>query len=121
MKRRDEELTAAMYEAGVFEDKKKRSYVATWLHPGTAHRCIYLFGIDKTRLRQETIQRANGFCEGCDVKHWVGEEGEDDHIQGGLGRQRCDCSENHQLVCQEFHRRKHVAVRWTRREREAVT
>ena len=120
MLKRDRELTDAMYANGTYKDQKRRSYVANWLHPGTNHRCEYLFGIDRLRRHNEIRERARGWCQGCERAHYVGIEGEWHHIKGGLGVQRCDCAENALLVCQTFHRNHHVRVKWTKKE-EAST
>jgi hypothetical protein len=112
--RRDKELTDLMYATGVYTDERHRSYVANWNHPGTNHRCEYLFGKDRIRRHNEIRERANGFCQGCEHAHYLGLEGEWHHIKGGLGRQRCDCRENGLYVCTKFHRKHHLHVKWTK-------
>ena len=107
--RMDKELTK---RAG-FQDH--RSYVSNCIHPGTAHRCSYLFGKDKGIRRLTIYERAQGFCEGCLIKHFIGwDDGEWHHVKGGLGKQHCDCVENGLWVCPNFHRKQHVAVRSAR-------
>ena len=70
-----------------------------------------LAGEDKQRRYTEIVDRAKGFCEACTPTHYIGAEGEWDHIQGGnVGR--CDCLHNGRWVCVAVHRKKHVHLKW---------
>ena len=77
-----------------------------------------LYGVDKTRRREEIYARAQGRCEGCPSRHYVPwEVGEWHHIRGGLTG-RCDCLGNALWTCGDFHRAQHVQVRLGEREAE---
>jgi hypothetical protein len=100
--KRGVEETRIARERGQIRDK--RSFVSLDGHS-------ILYGVDKTRRREEIYVRAQGRCEGCVVRHYVPwESGEMHHRQGGLTG-RCDCLENLMWVCSEFHRAQHVQVR----------
>jgi len=95
-----------------------RSYVATWNHPGTDHPCEYLRGEDKTARRRQIFERDKGQCQiegpGCrGYRGW--DYGEWHHLQGGLGKQHCDCMENGVWACGPCHRAQHVQVRSAKR------
>ena len=55
-------------------------------------------------------------CQGCETPHRVSWHwGEWDHIQGGVGPQRCDCAHNGRYVCKPWHQAHHRGPRWTKR------
>lgn len=70
---------------------------------------------DKRRRHDEVLERSKGFCQGCEMAHYIGPLGEWHHRRGGLSG-RCDCIHNAQWVCPAFHRARHVQVMWTHRK-----
>lgn len=88
---------------GLREFSSPDSYVSSDGHE-------YLAGADRSARRLEVYRRDRGRCWKCGERiPW--EFGEMDHIEGGLGAQRCDCLHNLRWACGEDHRDKHVAVR----------
>lgn len=110
--KRDRTETAKAYEEGRLTDRKKRSFIGRG-PDGTLHEL--LAGEDKSRRRSAVMERAGGLCQGCEPAHFLGEDGEWHHIQSGLSG-RCDCLHNARWVCADFHRKRHVSVRWSSAE-----
>src|SRR5256885_13010604 len=105
------EETRAAYQSGSFTDKRKRSFIGRG-PDGTLHEL--LAGEDKSRRYREVMDASQGICQGCATAHYVGAMGEWDHRKGGL-TSRCDCLHNARRVCADFHRKRHVSVRWSRK------
>jgi len=75
-----------------------------------------LAGEDKSRRYSEMLATFTGWCEGCTPSHYIGQECEWHHRQGGLSG-RCDCVANRKWVCHAYHLSVHVQVgRSTRKE-----
>lgn len=110
--KRDRTETERAYEDARFTDKRKRSFIGRDPQ-GALHEL--LAGEDKSRRYVEIMDRAAGYCQGCPTQHYIGSLGEWDHIRAGLSG-RCDCAHNGRWVCAEFHRKRHVSVRWSRGE-----
>lgn len=89
-----------------------RSYIGNRIHPGTSHPCVYLRGEDRSYRRDEVRLIAQGKCTDCGVYCWI--DGEMDHVEGGLGTQRCDCFENLSWRCgsryNNCHTKKHGRI-----------
>ena len=77
---RDEQRTLELRKLGIFEDR--RSWISFAGH-------VYLQGYDRSRLRALVREDADGICYVC--KNKARFDGDMDHIEGGLGPQRCDC------------------------------
>ena len=101
--KRGVEETRIARERGLIRDK--RSFISLDGHS-------ILYGVDKTRRREEVYARDNGQCQVC--RKFVSREGAElDHVKGGLTG-RCDCSGNLQILCGPCHRQKHVQVQWAK-------
>lgn len=88
------------------------SYVSFRVHPGMEHACVYLFGEDRGERRAEVRFHYRGRCVDCGIYCWI--RGEMDHVEGGLGPQRCDCYENLRWRCgpsaNNCHAKKHRRI-----------
>jgi len=101
--RRAHNVDQVATQASFFLDR--RSYVT---HSGHA----YLFGNDVTMRRHEVYERDLGKCQDCG-KRALWDEGEMNHIQGGLVG-RCTCMHNLEWLCKPCHRARHVSVKWSK-------
>jgi hypothetical protein len=115
--KRDRELTEQAYADGAFVDKKKRSYVAQKMHPGTDHPCVFLRGTDRSIRRAQLFKRAKGICAGCG--RYRDEEHGDMSHELSRGKGGCDCWENLAWRCTFFvancHTSLHPQPMWTKR------
>lgn len=75
----------------------------------------YLFGEDVSLRRAEIFKRDKGKCYRCGA-YYGWDYGHMDHVEGGLGPQRCDCPHNLQWACPKCHSKKHNREpRWSRK------
>jgi hypothetical protein len=101
--------TERAYREGRLTDKRKRSFIG---RDSSGQHHELLAGEDKSRRYREIMDAAKGLCQGCSTPHYVGSMGEWDHIKSGLSG-RCDCLHNGRWVCVDFHRKRHVHVKWS--------
>jgi|SRR5690242_1849926 len=66
----------------------------------------YLSGKDVGKRRKEVRKRDGNRCVRCG-EYVTEDQMEMDHIQGGIGPQRCWCLHNLQTLCHECHTKKH--------------
>lgn len=112
--KRDIAATAALKREGYFVDKD--SFLGLPDDKHVAH--FYLEGEDRSEARRKLVKKAfrgkkSPVCALCHnfISEW--HDFEMDHVEDGLGAQRCDCQHNLRLVHRDCHRKKHVHVQWT--------